>query len=856
MSDLVSSQAPGESGCSFPKWNTLPLLSPISFDATFYRISCPIPQGSHILRAEVIFQSEISQTIPSLGFKQQIPPGGDGKLVIRTQLVDNDNVYWPLWSGPIHGLPFLSTYSDSEVQTMRGIDDVAVDVTAALQAFVNRPTWNPAGKALFRFSRADWSDPDVFYVSRGMCYNYWQCAPQLRFSYRPPGQKKRQLVPPPPPQHAKRVLPLPAVSIVTPPWLLLGVAYPVSFSASAAAVTSYVAISVDGGANYEIACARVDFPQSVCLYTRNATVTTEGALLRVIAYNAEGGPAVAVSSPFAIRNPPPSVAGNVATVVQGQQVAVPVSIVLGLAASSAAVTITVPPSFGAAAWDAAASAIVFRGDATHNGPVAVGFQVCDNLRACSVGTASVTVTPVPPSLVSDAATTLQGVSVAVAVLANDGGLVLPLSLSGIAQQPTRGTASIVGAAVVYQPQATFFGADSFVYTACDASVPPSCGTATATVTVTAVPPRAVADAATTPQGQAATVAVLANDVLGPAPLASVAVVSAPTHGTVAVVSGNSLRYTPSSACWNGADSFSYRITDASGQSSAPAVVSLQQTAATLTPVARGDSYVLGIGAAALPVTANDDLAAACAPVALAIANAPAKGTAMVVASESTISYTSTVAANAWLTYRLCDSSAPTQLCSSGANVTLKTLSSRITFVTPSAGASWAAGAWQNVSFTQTLGLGSLYVLSFPAAARTSVLPGTATATQNVWQLLRMPPAPVAASLVAYPAGQPTLQKTVSFAVVSASITSVSSPSSLRVRATATVSWRHNVGLFETGFSVRVVCTGSASSLQIASGLASSVTSAVWTVEGTRNALCHYSVIWQNTTGNGTSFKLQ
>ena len=103
------------------------------------------------------------------------------------------SVYWALWAGPIHGLPVLSAYSDYELSNMRGIDEVAMDVTAAVQAFVNRPTWNPSGKALFRFTRANWTDPDTFVVARGMCYNFWQCAPQLRFSYRPPGQKKRQL---------------------------------------------------------------------------------------------------------------------------------------------------------------------------------------------------------------------------------------------------------------------------------------------------------------------------------------------------------------------------------------------------------------------------------------------------------------------------------------------------------------------------------------------------------------------------------------------------------------------------------------------------------------------------------------
>jgi hypothetical protein len=83
-----------------------------------------------------------------------------------------------LWSGPIHGIPLLPQYSDFEVVDPRGQNEIAIDVTAAVQAFVNRPGWIAGNKAVFQFARANWSDSDGFVFNRGLCTG-WQCAPRL-----------------------------------------------------------------------------------------------------------------------------------------------------------------------------------------------------------------------------------------------------------------------------------------------------------------------------------------------------------------------------------------------------------------------------------------------------------------------------------------------------------------------------------------------------------------------------------------------------------------------------------------------------------------------------------------------------
>jgi hypothetical protein len=97
-----------------------------------------------------------------------------------------------------------------------------------------------------------------------------------------------------------------------------------------------------------------------------------------------------------------------------------------------------------------------------------------------VSTARVTVTVVaPPTANDDSAQTTSGNAVTVDVLANDvanGGTGLHVSAVGT---PAHGSATISGGRIVYTPDSSFVGTDTFTYT-----VATSVGTATATVTVT------------------------------------------------------------------------------------------------------------------------------------------------------------------------------------------------------------------------------------------------------------------------------------------------------------------------------------------------------------------------------------
>jgi ELWxxDGT repeat protein len=93
-------------------------------------------------------------------------------------------------------------------------------------------------------------------------------------------------------------------------------------------------------------------------------------------------------------------------------------------------------------------------------------------------------------------------------------------------------------------------------------------------------PVAAADNATSENGAAVTITVLANDTDsdGSVDPSSIKITTNPAHGTVTVGSGGSILYTPS-AGYTGQDVFAYTVTDNQGAVSAPAQVTVNVTPA-------------------------------------------------------------------------------------------------------------------------------------------------------------------------------------------------------------------------------------------------------------------------------------
>lgn len=170
----------------------------------------------------------------------------------------------------------------------------------------------------------------------------------------------------------------------------------------------------------------------------------------------------------------------------------------------------------------------------------------------------------------------------------------------IVTQPANGAAAVIDNALVYTPNLNFNGLDSFTFSATDSGGLGVIGTASVTVNpVDDAPTAANVNIVTDEDTQSAPVTPAVTDV-DSGDTYSVSIDSPPAHG-VASVSSNQLIYTPS-ANYNGADTFTFRVTDSGGLSGvAMAIV-------TINPVNDPPTF-----ASASIVTDEDTASAAVAP---------------------------------------------------------------------------------------------------------------------------------------------------------------------------------------------------------------------------------------------------
>ncbi len=239
----------------------------------------------------------------------------------------------------------------------------------------------------------------------------------------------------------------------------------------------------------------------------------------------------------------------------------------------------------------AGTTVTFTPTANFNGTAGFDYTVSDGTLT-DVGHMTITVTAVndAPVAVADTATTAEDTAATIAaatLLANDTdveGATLTITAVGGA---VNGTVALAGTTITFTPTANFSGTASFTYTLSDGTA-----TATGTVTVTVTPvndaPVATADAVTTAEDAAATVAaatLLANDTDAEGSTLTVTAVSAATNGTVALA-GTTITFTPT-ADFNGAAGFDYTISD--GALTATAHVTVTVTAVNDAPVADDES---------------------------------------------------------------------------------------------------------------------------------------------------------------------------------------------------------------------------------------------------------------------------
>ena len=237
----------------------------------------------------------------------------------------------------------------------------------------------------------------------------------------------------------------------------------------------------------------------------------------------------------------------------------------------ASVVVVTPPGNGSAVVESDGS-ITYTPASDFNGDDSFTYTVDDAAGDTSnIATVSVTVDPIndPPVASDDAASTDEDTPVNIDVLGNDADVDNGIDSTTVTVDtpPSNGTAVVESdGSITYTPAADFNGNDSFTYTVKDTAGAPS-NVATVSITVDPIndPPVAADDVASTDEDTPVNIDVLANDADVDEPLdpTSVTVVTPPGNGSAVVESDGSITYTPA-AQFNGADSFSYQITDSSG----------------------------------------------------------------------------------------------------------------------------------------------------------------------------------------------------------------------------------------------------------------------------------------------------
>jgi putative nucleotidyltransferase with HDIG domain len=198
-----------------------------------------------------------------------------------------------------------------------------------------------------------------------------------------------------------------------------------------------------------------------------------------------------------------------------------------------------------------------------------------------------------PTAVTDAATTEEDSPVVVDVLANDTDIDGDTLAVTTATDGARGTTTVTGNTVTYDPDPDTNGVDTFAYVIDDGTG----RTATASVIVTVVPvndqPTTTDDTATTAEDTATSIDVLANDT-DPDTGDTLSIDSydgtGVTHGILTDDGGDQFTYTPD-ADWSGTETFTYTVRDESG-TTATATATITVTPVNDPPVAFDDAYVM------------------------------------------------------------------------------------------------------------------------------------------------------------------------------------------------------------------------------------------------------------------------
>jgi VCBS repeat-containing protein len=261
--------------------------------------------------------------------------------------------------------------------------------------------------------------------------------------------------------------------------------------------------------------------------------------------------------------------------------------------------------------------ITYTPAAGFTGRASFNYKVCDNgsPSLCDTTIVFVTVPNVPPVAADDSITlNSNSTNINIPFVSNDfdanGHTFTPAILSN----PNNGTVSLVGSVMKYTPLFDFTGKDTISYKICEGGASicgiPSCDTAKIFITISNLPPVAQNDNASTNACQSVLILPLSNDSDPENGTLNIASVSTPTNGTVSIIDGVKIRYSPNFG-FTGTENFTYQVCDnGSPQLCVTKTITVLVNASTVVnqpPVVENDiaEEIVAGQLAYIPVKSND-----------------------------------------------------------------------------------------------------------------------------------------------------------------------------------------------------------------------------------------------------------
>jgi len=210
--------------------------------------------------------------------------------------------------------------------------------------------------------------------------------------------------------------------------------------------------------------------------------------------------------------------------------------------------------------------ITYTPDLNFNGPDSYTYTITDGRGGTATATVSITVNPInnPPIANDDFENTAEDTGVILAVLINDTDVDGdPLNIVGFTQGANGSVTDNGDGTLTYQPNANFSGTDTFTYIAGDGNG--GADGATVTIVMGAVndSPNAIDDTDITDEDISITTDVLSNDSDPEGDPISIVSVTQPANGSIVDNGDGTITYTPGTN-FNGADTYTYIITDGNG----------------------------------------------------------------------------------------------------------------------------------------------------------------------------------------------------------------------------------------------------------------------------------------------------